>query len=212
MLINQLNGSDQDIPTIVSINDGSIPDRSSFILLKSQNPVPIMQRNLRLLEKLGANIICIPCNTAHIPIIFDKLKTRKSTIINMPREVVKVVEELSLKKVFILGTAGTLASKTYQNLCEDYSINYCVPKRSGQILVDQIIKYIKAGKTEPASKVAYKISRMIEQSGSDGVILGCTELGLIAESLVPQGSVSIDTLDVLARSCISYTKKEIYRG
>jgi len=40
----------------------------------------------------------------------------------------------------------------------------------------------------------------------DAVILGCTELPLAANYLVPKSSQSVDTLAILADACVRYSK------
>ena len=57
---------DQDhIHTIID-NDTSIPDRTAYILDRTkENPVPVIQKDAVKLATAGAEVICIPCNTAH---------------------------------------------------------------------------------------------------------------------------------------------------
>jgi aspartate racemase len=42
-----------------------IPDRPAALLGDGESPVPMMQESARLLEKWGAELLAIPCNTAH---------------------------------------------------------------------------------------------------------------------------------------------------
>src|SRR5210317_260934 len=42
-----------------------IPDRPAALLGSGESPVPMMQESARMLEKWGAELIAIPCNTAH---------------------------------------------------------------------------------------------------------------------------------------------------
>ena len=42
-----------------------IPDRPAALLGTGESPVPMMQESARMLEKWGAELIAIPCNTAH---------------------------------------------------------------------------------------------------------------------------------------------------
>lgn len=42
-----------------------IPDRPAALLGSGESPVPMMQESARMLEKWGAELLAIPCNTAH---------------------------------------------------------------------------------------------------------------------------------------------------
>jgi len=42
-----------------------IPDRPAALLGRGESPVPMMRDSARLLEQWGADLIAIPCNTAH---------------------------------------------------------------------------------------------------------------------------------------------------
>ena len=42
-----------------------IPDRPAALLGTGESPVPMMQESARMLEKWGAELLAIPCNSAH---------------------------------------------------------------------------------------------------------------------------------------------------
>ena len=57
---------DQDHLDIVLMSKASIPDRTEFILGKSaDSPLSSMIEGVRALTGAGADLIAIPCNTAH---------------------------------------------------------------------------------------------------------------------------------------------------
>ena len=55
----------QHIPTLLR-NDPRIPDRSSAYMAGGENPLPYMVEGVHFLERAGAQLIAIPCNTAHL--------------------------------------------------------------------------------------------------------------------------------------------------
>lgn len=58
--------TDQEHVHTIIDNDTTIPDRTAFILGKSNdNPVPVIIRDAKKLADFGADLVCIPCNTAH---------------------------------------------------------------------------------------------------------------------------------------------------
>jgi len=57
---------DQDHLHTIIDNDTNIPDRTAFILDNTKdNPVPVIIEDAKKLASVGADIIAIPCNTAH---------------------------------------------------------------------------------------------------------------------------------------------------
>src|SRR6266542_21450 len=94
LLLDRLPGTDQQLPTIISVNDGAIPDRSAYLLGKGLDPVFRLQHNLEMLEQMDARIVAIPCNTACAPRIFNRLRTAVNTkLVNLPAEVGFVLAE-----------------------------------------------------------------------------------------------------------------------
>jgi aspartate racemase len=209
-LLNLLPGTDQAIPPIFCSNDGRIPDRSDYLLGKGPDPVPQMARNLALLESAGATIVCVPCNTACAPAILGRLQAKtKVPIIDLPNEVVRVATRLQLRRVIVLATAGTVQARVYQRVCRQQGIQCMAPSDTTQQLVNQAIAAVKRGQMAMARALAHRVQLAVSDLDADGVILGCTELPCLATQLVPEGLTAIDTLQVLAQSCIAtLTSKE----
>lgn len=210
LLLDRLEGSDQELPVIVTINDGTIPDRSSFVTGVGRDPLPRMQRNLDRLEQLGAEIICIPCNTACTPQIFDRLHARQAKILNLPQEVGQVLVRHDARKVCILATAGTVASGVYQDVCGQAGVVAWVPPPHLQKLVDSCILLVKQNRLVEARQCASHVEAAIIAGDIDTVLLGCTELPLIKASLAPSRTQVVDTLEVLAMACSNMVKQGVY--
>ena len=63
---------DQDHMEMLVVSDPKTPDRTAFILGESSDdPLPYINRSAETLEKMGADVIAIPCITAHC--FHDKL-------------------------------------------------------------------------------------------------------------------------------------------
>lgn len=205
MLLDRLTGTDQNLPAIISLNDGSIPDRSQYLLGRGVSPVPAINRNLRILEDAGASIICIPCNTACVPRIFDRLRPRSSKLINLPQETVRCLVSAGSQKACLLATEGTVQAKTYQKLCTYMGLGCVVPPAKTQRLVNAVIRTVKSGDMAAARTIAFQVAGLVADMECDTVILGCTELPLVQNQLVPRGCRAVDTLAILADACVRYT-------
>ncbi len=183
------------------------PDRSSFILKKSSNdPAPIMIEEAKRLVDAGADIIAIPCNTAHYfyKKICDAVDVR---IINIIEETARFCAFEGLSKVAVLATEGTAASGAYSVVFEKYGIEIIRLFEDEQTLVTNIIfnqiKRCLPPDIEPFISLGDKLCAR----GAERIILGCTELSLI-KSAYPLSDVYIDSLEILALRAIEECGKQ----
>jgi len=193
---------DQDHIDIVLISGAGIPDRSDFILGKSdQSPLPVMKEDVLKLARAGVDLIAIPCNTAHY--FFDELeKISPVPVLNIVRETVKLAEKAGIHKLGILATTGTVISGAYQRACADIGIEAFLPSaKSQQELMNIIYQSIKTAK-KPDTDSFLRITEELHTRGCEAVVLGCTELSLIPHITAFEPYHFIDSLLVLARKSI----------
>jgi aspartate racemase len=107
---------DQEHVNMVITNNTSIPDRTTYILDRSKaNPVPVMISDGLKLKSIGAQVVAMPCNTAHT---FAKFKRfRHSSIVETAGGFVVG------SKSCILATTGTLTASVYQHIRCWYTTN-----------------------------------------------------------------------------------------
>lgn len=192
---------DQDHVNSIITNNTRIPDRTAFIMGRSQdNPVPVMVADMEKLSSIGAEIIIIPCNTAHT--FYEELQQGSPVpVIHMIRETMNRAAEQGAKKVGILATTGTVTSKVYQHAADEYGLEPVLPSQEIQEKVMSIIyDNIKAGKNADRSNWRDIVNYM-ENQGCDRVILGCTELSIVKKEMeLPE--FYLDSLIVLAETAI----------
>ena len=191
---------DQDHLDIILLSHSSIPDRTSYILDNSNdNPYPYLLEDCKLLEKLGAKMISIPCNTANY--FHSKLQKQINIPINnLVKETVKFLKDKDYKKVAILATEGTIKTKLYQNELDKYKINYVLPNQDK--VTNIIYNYVKKGRDVP-KKLMDNITSEIK---ADAYILGCTELSILKEKLNLDNRF-IDPLEIEASNILKFYKK-----
>lgn len=199
---------DQDhIHTIIT-NNSNIPDRTAFILGDSdENPVPVIIEDAHRLEAAGAEVLLIPCNTAHS--FYEEIQGKTSLpLIHMIEETAQYVKRKGAKRVGILGTYGTIQTGIYQEACEKQGMEAVIPNEETQSLVMSLIyDDIKAGKKADPAKWA-RIRQAMYEADCDEIILGCTELSIVRQELALTDCV--DSLLVLAEVAIErcgYTVK-----
>ncbi|MBQ8497694.1 MAG: amino acid racemase [Clostridia bacterium] len=199
---------DQDHLDIVLVSGASIPDRTEFILGKSENsPLPAMIDNVNKLITAGAELIAIPCNTAHY--FYDQIEKSSSVpVLNIVRETVSLAQKAGVRKLGIMATTGTVITGAYQHACLEAGISFAIPsERSQQILMDIIYGSIKTAR-EPDMDAFLSVCDELYENGADALVLGCTELSLIRATEDLEKYRFIDSLLVLAARSIRVCGKE----
>ncbi|KAB0445159.1 amino acid racemase [Lysinibacillus fusiformis] len=190
----------EHLHTIID-NDTNIPDRTAFILDNTkENPVPVIIEDAKKLASVGADMIAIPCNTAHT--FYDEIQEGSPIpVLHMIRETAKRASELGAERVGILATTGTLTSHMYQDALEEYGITPVVPDNEMRAHVMSIIyDYVKAGKNVTQDDWQPIEDAMLALN-CDRLVLGCTELSIVNRDL-KLSNIYIDSLIVLAERAI----------
>ncbi len=198
---------DQDHIDIILSSRATIPDRTDFILSRSDDdPAPIMVEELKKLVHAGADYIAIPCNTAHY--FYDTLMSESAVpILNMVVDTLDYCVAKGAKKIGILATEGTVRAGIYRSVCEEKGIECYAPSADGQAAVTRIIyDQIKTGISASAEDFAL-VEKELKDVGCDVAILGCTELS-VAKKQLGLGSWFLDALEVLAKKAITVCGKE----
>lgn len=190
----------EHVHTIID-NDTNIPDRTAYILDNTkENPVPVLIEDAKKLASVGADMIVIPCNTAHT--FYEDIAAGSPVpVLHMIRETARRAHELGAKRVGILATTGTLTSRMYQNALQEYGITPVVPDADMKEKVMSIIyDYVKAGKD--VTKADWQpIEDAMLALDCDRIILGCTELSIVNRDL-KLSKKYIDSLIVLAECAV----------
>jgi len=194
---------DQDHLRIIIDNNPKIPDRTTTILGKGEDPLPALEETAQNLEKAGADFIIIPCNTAHyfLPSIQESVKI---PILNMIEETAKETQKKnsSIKKVGLLASIGTYKTEIYHQHFNKYNIEVISPEEKDKEKVMKVIYAVKAGDlSEEVKKNIIQIAQKLIDKGAEAIITGCTEIPLILK----EGDVSapiIDPTQVLAKIAI----------
>lgn len=199
---------DQDHLDIILISKASIPDRTDYILGRSaESPLPSMTDGVKRLAESGAQLIAIPCNTAHY--FYDEIERLSPVpVLNIVKETVFLAQRAGIQKLGIMATAGTVLSGTYQKVCDSCGVKPVLPcEASQQTLMDIIYKDIKTAKN-PDMNEFLAVAAELYAKGAEAIVLGCTELSLIQGlENYPQFRF-IDSLHVLAFRAIQECGKK----
>ena len=205
---------DQDHIKMIVEQNPQIPDRTAHLLSGGEDPTISLLATCKRLEEGGADIIAIPCNTAHA--FVEKIDAQLNVpILNMLHEVRVHIQRFlpNVHRVGLLATTGTVATGVYHEAFSGSGIELLVPDEVNQARVMAAIygdTGVKSGHTTGrcSDDLTASIKHM-QALGAQAVILGCTELPLI--ELTPE-AVSIlplvDPTSVLASSCVAIALQE----
>ncbi|RKD27525.1 aspartate racemase [Caminicella sporogenes DSM 14501] len=206
--LTDANGDNEHIPVIVD-NNTQIPDRTEYIINSGKDPTDYLIRSALRLEMMGADVIVMPCNTAHY--FYDEIvKYIKIPFINMIEETAKETKKLypKVKKVALLATEGTNKSKIYDKVFSRYDLEIIKPDDCEQKYVTELIYSIKAGKYNIELKNFKNVLYKFKNNNIDVFILGCTELP-VAFEMFRIDEICIDPTKILACSAIKYVGKKV---
>lgn len=152
----------------------------------------ILGRAAENIEAAGADFILICTNTMHkvAPQIAFKIQI---PIIHIADAAADELEQFSIRRVGLLGTKYTMTQDFYKERLTDRGIEVLIPNDADIEAINTVIfEELCVGTINEASRK--KLQGMIEklkEKGAEGVILGCTELGL----LIRQSDASIPVFD-----------------
>ena len=205
---------DQDHLRLLVEQNPQIPDRTEHLVGEGMDPTLALYATCMKLQAGEADLIAIPCNTAHA--FVEELQSHLDIpIMNMLTVTVGYVRESfpTLRKVGLLATTGTVASGVYRRALEVHGLEEIVPQPVLQARVMDAIygsQGVKAGFTsgQCLEDIDAAIDDLVSQD-VEVIILGCTELPLLfPRREVMSGSGQLVTLvdptEILAMRCVSY--------
>ena len=203
---NTVAKTDQEHLHVLIDNNTDIPDRTACILKGSDAPLGPMVESARRLETQGADLLIIPCNTAHhfhpgVQAAVD------IPVLNMPEISARYCADRGYTCVALLSTTGTARARIYEPYFEQLNLCLLHPSKIGMDnLMYLIYDEVKAGRTAHPERL-YPEIMALEQQGAQAFLLACTELPLVFQS---GGRVPfIDPTLLLARAAIAAAGGEV---
>ncbi|MGB9820255.1 MAG: aspartate/glutamate racemase family protein [Pseudothermotoga sp.] len=169
---------DQDhIRMIVDFNT-SVPDRTTALLYGGEDPTPYLVESVRRLEAAGADFAVFICNTAHA--FLEKVRVQSNIpVLSLPELAIERLKKNGIDEAWMTGTKGLIKSGVYQNAAQKAGMVLHIPNSKIQDHLMQIIYSVKASKISKAQKIWHED---VEPFLGGNVLLGCTELPIVAES------------------------------
>jgi aspartate racemase len=216
---------DQDHLTIIGwFQPNTILDRTEFLLGNWQdNPGYAIAAQALALEKAGAEVIAIPCNTAHAPPIFNVIQSELNhagagaLFLNMIEETAAFIREQfpDINILGVLSTTGAYRTRLYPYFLENSGIEVVSLGEDIQNTLIHTAIYdpdygIKAiGKAHPRARqqLLEGIKHLVSQ-GAEAIIMGCSEIPLAFPESEVEGIPLIDPTLALARALIHHASPD----
>ena len=155
----------------------------------------VMLQSAREVEKGGADFLLICTNTMHL--MADDVQAGVDIpLLHIADATAQAVKEQGLKSVGLLGTRFTMEKEFYRGRLEKaHKLKVFVPDQSGRELVHNVIyDELVQGLIKDDSRQRYKkVIQNLVKDGAEGIVLGCTEIGL----LVKRDDVSVPVFDTM---------------
>lgn len=214
-LLNQRTPAhrDQDYLNYIVCNHATVPDRTAFILNESQDdPYPVLAQDIENFSAMDPRFFVLTCNTAHY--FYDELqKTTTVPLVHMPRLAVETIAKKAAgekKRVMILATSGTIASKVYHKEFEAYdNLEVVVPDEYLQTEVMTLIYHdVKERDFINEERYHHILEKAAHDYHCDYMLLGCTELSLMEEKCPNHDYQVVDAQSELVDYVIKEMKTE----
>jgi len=156
-------------------------------------------------ERAGADFVLLCTNTMHK--VADAVQASLHIpLLHIADATAETVRQAGIRRVGLLGTRVTMEEDFYQGrLVRQFGLEVLVPNPNDQELAHRVIyDELCVGQVQPESKAQFaRIMDQLAQRGAEGIILGCTELGLLVgaeDSRVPL----FDTTRIHALAAVAY--------
>jgi aspartate racemase len=198
--------SDQEHLPVLIHGVPQIPDRSAAFLHGGPSPRPLLVAFAQRLEAAGAQVIVMPCNTAHL--WHDDVAASVSVpVLHIVDAVVAAIAQRAASgaplPVGLLATTATLQGELY-------------PRRSGAIGARHLhwiaptaeqqqqwvaagISAVKAGRMGAGRRLLALAARALVARGARAIVLACTEVPLVLGAAT-DGVPNLDATQLLAEA------------
>ena len=204
IVLNTEAYNDNEHIDLIVLNHSTMPDRTKCIIEnKDTEFLNEIKKDLEILERIGIDVVAIPCNTSHY--FYDEFKNFTNLkIINMIEETILEIKRRGIKKVAVFGTLGTLNSKVYNIYAKENGIEVKELSLEDKKTVMDIIYKIKETNNLESKDFVEILNRYCNDKTIG--IIACTELSLLD---IPENLNTIDALDVLVNKSIEYSGAKI---
>ena len=164
----------------------------------------ILANSGKRLQAAGAQGLLIATNTMH-KVVNDVQAVTNLPIIHIADATAKAIQAQGLTKIALLGTQFTMTQDFYKQRLIDAGLQVLIPENDARAEVHRIIyDELCQGQFLDSSRQYYsQVIKDLANEGAEGVILGCTEIGLLIQQADSPISV-FDTTAIHAAAAVDF--------
>ena len=195
--------AEDDIDHIHLIIDQNpkVPSRiKALIDGTGESPLPTLCDMAQRLQTAGAQLLAMPCNTAHN--YYQGIQQAISIpVLNMIELSARKVQSLSQGRVGLLASTAVVQLGLYEKALSRGGMETIIPERQADLMA--VIKAVKRGDT--GSTVRRQFCQIGQElaKNTDLLLIACTELSVLADSLdntIPL----LDAMDALVEHIVAF--------
>jgi aspartate racemase len=140
----------------------------------------ILSDAAKRLETAGADFILICTNTLH-KVAPEVSKQLSVPILHIAEMTARELKKAGIDSVGLLGTRYTMTEKFYTDILEQNGIRVLIPEEEEAQFTDRIIfdELCIGDISDSSRQKLIGIMECLRKKGAQGIVLGCTELGLL---------------------------------
>ena len=200
---------DSDHIRLLIDNNPKVPSRIKAIVEGTgESPVDCLMAMLRNLQRIGADFLVMPCNTAHYyyrPIAAAVDIPMVNMIALVAETAIKRVPDL--KKVGVLASTAVVQTRLYDEYFENHGVSADFPRKKPlQTAILRLIRRVKARLVDDSDIAALNdAAANLSNAGCQCLIIACTELSVVADRLQTDVPV-LDAAQVLAEHIVEQAR------
>lgn len=187
----------EDPSTVPSIVIDSLDVRRALRLVESDRSALIqyLLASLRRLAGAGVDFAAMTANTPHI--VFDEVSAQSPVpLVSIVEVCAEEAQRRGLTRLGLLGTRFTMDGPFYPEVCARHGITVVPPKGADRAWVhERYVGQLLKGdfRDDTRQEFTSLVSRLRDDEGIDGIVLGGTELPLLLPSPVIADVPALDT-------------------
>ncbi len=196
---------DEDHIRMVIDCDPSVPSRIKAIIEGSgPSPAPALIAMAQGLVQQGADFLAIPCNTAH-HYIGEIAAATAVPVVNMLDNAALRVHDATpdAHRVGLLASTAVQITSLYDSAFSGLGKTLVFPEASSQARLMQLIMMIKGKRAGANTAELLDCAHSLIAQGAECLMVACTELSLLADTLAQLPVPVFDSTDLLAKEIVA---------
>lgn len=176
---------------------------------KWQDAAQLLAGAAKGLESGGADFVVICTNTMHK--VADDIQAHiHNPILHIADATARRIQDSGIRKIGLLGTRFTMEDTFYKDrLAKKYGLDVVTPGPQEREIVHRVIyDELVIGEIRHESRKQYvDIIERLVRNGAEGIILGCTEIGLLVQAKDCRAPL-FDTARIHAEAAVDFALSE----